>query len=155
VTVDPTDDAPLKPVSPPEHLESFDQTTKGDFYSRCVLVLSAALAVIAIIGSAIGFAGFAENDQNITHLMSAFLLSFGLGSLAFLPLLIIAFYAKNAIWTPLPRYRVFVVLLLILPWFCLCFYLFKLGGLLRMGAIISGLSGLFMALWALRFLKAR
>ncbi len=145
----------IEPIAPPEHLIEETANMRGDFYSKCVWVLSVLLALVAFIGSAVFFAGYAENDQNITHLISAFILSFGAGSLAYVPLGIIAFYARKSIRTPLPRARVFIVLLLLMPWLFLSYYLFQLGGQLRKGAIVTILSSLFIGAWALRFLKAR
>lgn len=145
----------VTPIAPPEHLQADIPAAKGDFYSKCILVLSVVLAIAALIASAVGFAGFAENDQNFTHLLSAFALCFGVGALAYVPLSIIAVYARQAVWMPLSKIRAIIVLLLILPWFFLCFYLYQLGGQMAYGALIIALSGLFIAAWALRFLTAR
>ena len=142
----------VKPITTPEHLS---EVYKGDFYSKCVFVLSIVLGLTALSFSAVAFMGFAENDTGLTHLLSAFALSFGLGALAFLPLSIIAYYAKRAIANPLPSYRAILVLLLILPWFFLCYYLMKIEGVMRYSAIICLLSALFIGAWALRFLRTR
>lgn len=149
---DPVEDA-INPIAPPEHLETEAPLANGDFYSKCVSILSVLLVVAALIGSAIGFAGFVENDQNVTHLLSAFALCFGLGGLAFVPLSIITIYARKAIWAPMPRQRAVIVLLLLLPWFFLSFYLFALGGQLRYGSVAIVICGLFIGAWALRYLK--
>ena len=143
----------IAPVVTPGHMESQPPVPHGDFYSKCVFWFSLFLAGSALIGSFIGFAGFFENDRNITHLISAFLLCFGLGSLAYIPLLLIAVYARQAILKPLPRDRAIVVLLLVLPWFFVSFYSFQLGGALRYGATLAGLSCLFISGWALRYLR--
>jgi len=145
----------LTPVAPPEHLKAELPAGKGDFYSRCVFVLSILLGLAAFAASAIGFAGFAENDQNFTHLFSAFTLSFGVGALAFVPLGIIAFYARKAIWVPLPKFRAVIVLLLIFPWFFLGYYLLQIGGKMTYFAAIIPLTALFIGIWAIWFLKAR
>ena len=147
--------AAITPIAPPEHLRAEIPAETGDFFSKCVLVLSVVLAITALIASAIGFAGFAENDQNFTHLLSAFALCFGIGALAYVPLSIIAVYARKAVWRPLPKIRAIIVLLLILPWLFLCYYLYQLGGQMAYGAVIIALSGLFIAAWSLRFLKAK
>ena len=143
----------IRPVAPPDHLESLSPKHPTDFYSKCVFILAVILALLAVIGSGVAFAGFAENDQNFTHLLSAFALSFGIGALLFGPMGLIAIYAKRAIDKPLPRFRAVIVLLLMLPWFVLAFYVFKLGDIWRIFTITGVFASLFISIWALRFFK--
>jgi len=147
-----TDDQPLKPIAAPDHLASRNKHT-GDFYSKTVYFLSIILAVIAILASAIGFAGFAENDQAIGHLVSAFLLCFGIGALAFGPLGIIAYFARRAIWKPMPSIRAVITLVFLLPWLPLGYYLIRLEGAMRIFGIIAVLATIFIGIWAIRYLR--
>jgi len=126
-----------------------------DLYSRLVFILSVLLALISFGMSAFAFAGFAENDTGAVHLSSAFLLCFGVGALAYVPLGIIAIYARKAVNVPLPRYRAIVTLLLVLPWFGLCYYLLRFAPKLRVFAIISIVSALFITFWAIRYLRQK
>jgi len=150
-----SDEDTIRPVAIPEHLENAAPLKESDFYSRCVYFLALLVGLSAVIMSAIAFAGFAENDQNITHLLSAFVMSFGIGALAYGPMGLIAFYARKAIHAPLPRLRAIVVVLLMLPWIGLGYFVFKIGGSWRYAAIIGVLTALFILFWAARFLKAR
>lgn len=145
----------IRPVSAPEHIEADAPISKGDFYSRCVFWLAVLIGLAAFVFSCITFAGFAENDQNATHLMSAFGVSFGTGALAFGPMTLIALYARKAIYRPLPRFRAVIVLLLMLPWFVLGFYIYSIGDIWRLIAVFGGLATLFITLWALRFMNVK
>lgn len=149
------DETPISPVAAPEHLEAFTPANPSDFYSRCVFALSLILCIAALIGSGIAFAGFAENDQNATHLLSAFALCFGIGALLLGPMALIAFYAKHAIHQPLPRLRAFIVILLMLPWFGLGYYIYGIGDSWKVIALCGSLAALFIVIWALRYFKAR
>ncbi len=124
-----------------------------DLYSRLVFILSIILAVVSLGISAFAFAGFAENDTGAVHLLSAFAICFGAGALAYIPLAIIAFYARRAIHKPLPRYRAVITLLLVLPWFVLSYNLLRYAPKMQVFAGISILSALFITFWALRYFK--
>jgi len=129
--------------------------TRGDFYSRLVFGLSAILAVAAMIASAIGFAGFAENDTGFWHLVTAFILCFGVGALAYIPLAIISLLAKWAIWVPLTRMTAILIILVILPWLPFAFYLSKAGEVMTKLSIAIVITVLFILFWAARYLRAR
>jgi len=150
-----TEETPIQPVATPEHLENATLAEKGDFYSRCVFLLAIIIGLAALAMSAVAFAGFAENDQNFTHLLSAFGLCFGIGALAYGPMGLIALYARKAIHHPMPRFRSVIVLLLMLPWFFLAWLVFKLGENWRLIAVLGVLTALFISVWAVRFLKAK
>ena len=143
----------LNPVLTPDHLEASKPQFRGDFYSRFICVVSASLIVLSLIMSAVAFAGFAENDFNLPHLISAFLLCFGVGALAYGPLTLIFYYAKQAITAPMPKFRVFVVIALILPWFVLGFYLARLQDWVAAGGIVGIVTSLLIGVWALRYLR--
>ena len=149
---DLVDDETLKPITP-RGAPAETRAATGDFFSKLIFALCIILVIGALIGSAYGFAGFAENDQGVMHLLSAFALCFGLGGLVFVPAGIIAKYAKTAIKTPLSRGRAIVVLLFTLPWLPFCFYLFRLDGLPRTGALFGLFCAVFIAIWAIRFLR--
>ncbi len=125
----------------------------GDFFSKLIFGLCLILTLCALAASAYAFAGFAENDTGIMHLLSAFALCFGIGGLVFVPMGLIASYAKRAIRVPLSRLRAVVVILLVLPWIPFCYYLLALGELPKIAAIIGMISSLLVALWAARFLR--
>ena len=141
----------LRPFVTPEGQPRI--TRVKDFYSQLVFILALILAIGAVIASSVAFAGFAENDTGFGHLVSAFLLCFGIGGLAYIPLSLIAFYGRRAMHTPLPKFRAIVVLLLTLPWFPLGFFLFRAAPSLRIATIIGVLAALFITIWALRFLR--
>ncbi len=151
---DPVSEDVIRPVSAPEHLPVESQNAKGDFYSRCVFVLAILVGLAAFILSAIAFAGFAENDQNPTHLLSAFGTTFGTGALAFGPMILVAIYARKAIHKPMPRFRAMVVILLMVPWFVLGYFVFKIGDFGRLIALAGLLVTLFITIWAARFMNA-
>jgi len=152
---DMSKDDVIRPVSTPEHIEKITPKDKGDFYSRCVFLLAIIIGLAAFVLSAIAFAGFAENDQNPTHLLSALSLSFGIGALAFGPMIVVAFFARNAIHAPMPAFRALIVILLMLPWFVLCYFIFKIGDIWRLVAILAALTALFVSIWAARFLNPK
>lgn len=143
----------LRPVATPDHLEDDAKSSGGDFYSRCIFILAIFLGFTALIMSGLAFAGFAENDQNITHLISAFGLCFGTGALAYGPMALIALYARKAIHQPLPRFRAIVVLLLMLPWLILAWFVFKLDGNWPYIAVLGALTALFISAWAARYFR--
>lgn len=149
------EDETLKPIMPPDHLFEAAPKLKRDLYSQLVFGLAVILGIAAILASAVAFAGFAENDTGIVHLLSAFLLCFGIGALAFGPLGLIAIYARKAVTKPMTRSRAWIVILLILPWFPLCYFLWPLGDIIRYLAVVTALSGLFFLAWAARFLNAK
>lgn len=148
-------DEVIRPVAAPDYQQTEPPRKHGDFYSRCVFLLAILVGLAAVILSGVAFAGFAENDQNPTHLMSAFGTSFGTGALAFGPMILVAIYARTAIYTPLPRYRALIVILLMLPWFVLAYFIFKIGDIWRLVAMTGTLVVLFITIWAARFLNAR
>lgn len=148
-------ETPVRPVATPEHLKVRTPASASDFYSRCVFALSLILCIAALLGSGIAFAGFAENDQNATHLLSAFALCFGIGALVLGPMALIAFYAKQAIHQPLSRLRAFIVILLILPWFGLGYFIYRIGDRWKIIAICGFFAALFIVIWALRYFKTR
>jgi len=146
-------DEPLRPVLDMADADVLSES--GDFYSKTVRYLGWAIILIALICSAVAFAGYVENDKGFMHLLSAFGLCFGIGALVYIPFGLIANYAKNAIHKPLPRYRSVIVLLLVLPWFPLAFYLFRLGGGLRIFSILALACAVYISLWAIRFLRSK
>lgn len=143
----------LRPVAAPDHLEQEDKAKGGDFYSRSVYILAMFVGFVALIMSGLTFVGFAENDQNITHLISAFGLCFGTGALAYGPMALIALYARKAIDNPLPRFRAIVVLLLMLPWFVLAGLVFRLSGTWQIIAALGALVATFISFWAIRYFR--
>lgn len=143
----------LRPIAAPDHLKDDVETAGGDFYSRCVFVLAIVVGLAALFLSATAFAGFAENDQNITHLISAFGLCFGTGALAFGPMALIALYARKAVHEPLPRFRAVVVLLLMLPWIVLAWFVFGLQDEWQITALLAALVAGFISVWAVRYFK--
>lgn len=143
----------VRPSLPPDHIASDDKKPRGDFYSRLIMTLSAILAIAAVIASAIGFFGFAENDTGVWHLVTAFLLCFGIGALAYLPLAIIFILAKRAIWIPLTRTSAILVACLVLPWLPFAYYLNRIGEPMTFFSVGIVVTVLFILGWALRFLR--
>ncbi len=151
---DPTEDT-LRPIATPDHLEDEVRSSSSDFYSRCVFLLAMFVGFAALIMSGLAFAGFAENDQNVTHLISAFGLCFGTGALAYGPMALIALYARKAIHQPLPRFRAIVVLLLMIPWLVLAGFVFRIGGNWPYVGVIVAVTAMFISVWAVRYFRAR
>lgn len=150
--IDQRDDETLKPIAPRE-VSANASSPNEDFFSKLIFALSSALVIAALVGSAYAFAGFAENDQGIAHLLSALVLCFGLGALIFLPAALIAQYAKEAIHTPLSPIRVLIILSIVMPWLLFCYYLFKVEGLPRASALLGFFCTGLIAIWAARYLR--
>ncbi|NNE57404.1 MAG: hypothetical protein HKN36_04790 [Hellea sp.] len=150
---DRTNSGASEPLRPILSRPRSKKVQPDDYYSKLVFIISLLLAGLAIIASAFGFAGFAENDQNIGHLISSFILCFGVGALAYVPLGFTAYYAQKAMKTPLPRLRAIIVMAFVVPWFPLGFFLIILGGNMRVLGIVALLAAALIGLWALRYLK--
>ena len=73
-------------------------------------------AVLAALGSALFFLGFAANDSVLAGLVSAFAFSVLLGAFAVGPAVIIAFIAWRGWKSSMSRANAFWVILLTLPW---------------------------------------
>jgi len=115
--------------------------------------MSVILAGLSIIASAVFFAGFVENDQGFWHMVSAFVFSFSIGALAYVPLIIISLYSRRAITTPLRRYQAAIIFLLLLPWVPFTFYLSRLGQ--SMTVLAGGIAVILLLIgfWAGRYFR--
>ncbi len=146
----------LRPVAAPEHLAEplLAAKTKehgGDFYSRLIFWLCLILAIVSVIASGWAFIGFAENDTGFMHLLSAFLLCFGIGALAYGPLGLTAYFAKKAIYKPMPRLRAIIVILLAWPWLPFAFILAKVSQYGLFAGILAAFTAILIILWAVRY----
>jgi hypothetical protein len=132
---------PIDPDARPAHVGSF------------LLSWTAGLAGVAVlIASGYMFYGFAENDTGAAVLLSAFILCFGAGALAYGPLFIIAKLIGRARLYP-RRSRALWVLALALPWLAAGAVLLTFSNNMRyVGGAAAGLSLLFI-LWALRHFR--
>lgn len=98
---------------------------------------------LGIIGLAMWyFAGFAENDQGIIHLLTAFAFSLGLAALALAPVVAVWRLARQA--RPSKTGIMFAAALLI-PWLIVAYYMGALGGLWLWGGLgVAGLTFIFI-----------
>ena len=123
--------APRKPQKP----------LKGHRLPLMVRGLGCLIGFISICASIWYFTGFTENDRGLLHLMNAAALSFGVGGLFYIPAFWISWIAhKNLHHGFRPK---ILPLLLVLPWFPVCWRLYALGS--YWGYIASGL-GIYAAL---------
>ena len=87
--------------------------------SFVVMVLTAVTALIAFGICAYYFAGFAENDAGLGTLTSAFLLCFGAGALAYVPMFWISAIARQVRLKGPSKRAVLYILALMVPWLML------------------------------------
>lgn len=92
-------------------------------------VLAGLSALIAFGYSAVFFTRFLENDAHLWGIVSAFLLCFGVGALAYIPAGIISRIALRAHKIGAGRKGLIWALILLLPWICLSLALVLISGL--------------------------
>lgn len=92
------------------------QLAKSSFMVMFLTAL-AGLAALGLCG--FYFAGFAENDAQLGNLTSAFVLCFGIGALAYVPMFWISRIARHVRLKGPDRRAVLLTLALIIPWLIL------------------------------------
>lgn len=125
--VEPESDI-LRPIATAKpHARALPKTDGFTRLTRILQILAVLLALVATGLSIWFFSGFVENDRGIWHLLSAFLFSFGIGALAFLPAIIIARLAGKTIENGPVSLYAWLAIALILPWVVLSIFLLRLG----------------------------
>lgn len=146
----------LKPVYPP--IESKTEKSGSTPYQRWSLGVSVitGLASLFVIGlSGYFFLGFADNDQGVWHLLSAFALCFGTGSLAYGPLAAIAFWAHRSKKMSARYSHPYLTTLLVLPWLIVAGLMVPNGEKWVFAAIGIWLLGLLILFWVALSLHQR
>ena len=143
----------LKPVYPVAEDKSNIAVSTPYRRWSWVIRLCALLSAIGAMGiCGWYFAGFAENDQGVWHLLSAFALCFGVGLLAYGPLFTLAFWAHKTLKSDARASHPVLSLLLILPWVLVAGLLIPNGGKWVLAAlVIWGLCAVFLFWVALSF----
>lgn len=104
------------PVSETPPLADAPKLAKSSF----VVMILTALAGLTTLGlSGYYFAGFAENDAQFGTLSSAFLLCFGIGALAYIPMFWISRIARQIRLEGPSKRAVLYILALLVPWLIL------------------------------------
>lgn len=118
-----------------------------------VFVTASVLACFIFGLAAYFFYGFTQTDTGFWTLASAFGLCFGVGSLAYIPLFIIAVIARRSAKSRATRKGFALALLLLLPWVCVSLIFIGFSALPK----IYGFGALFLSLslcfWAFRRLR--
>jgi len=114
--------------------------------------LAVLAGVCVLIASGYMFYGFAENDTGAEVLLSAFLLCFGAGALAYGPLFIIAKLIRRARLYP-RRSQAFWVLALAVPWLCAGGVLLTFSNNMRYLGIAAVTLSVVFIVWALRHFR--
>ncbi len=136
-----------------ERIDEDPQPQKILARGRPADLLACVIAVItgfsSFIGATLFFLGFASNAGGLAELVSAFLLSFGLGVFAIIPSVIIAILTyrawrfklkiKQAIWT----------IFLSAPWIMLSVLLFIYAPLPKYMSILAFMLSTLLCLWGL------
>jgi len=108
--------------------------------------------ILGLIASGYMFYGFAENDTGAAVLLSAFLLCFGAGALAYGPLFIIAKLIRTGRVYP-RKSQAFWVLALALPWALAGSVLLTFSNNMRYLGGAALLLSLAFSLWAVRHFR--
>ncbi len=117
----------------------------------CGLAIFLACSAFAL--SAYFFYGFTQTDRGFWTLASAFGLCFGLGSLAFIPLAITAFIARQSAQARASRKSLALVLLLFLPWICVSLVFIGWSALPKIYGISALLLSTALCFWAFKRLR--
>lgn len=117
----------LKPVLDPERPRN-SKAVNGHWLTKTVRAATGTAGALGIIICAFYFLGFAENDQGVLHLLSAFALCFGIGALFYLPTFFIARKAHIFLRSGARPRQGRQIIAIILPWPVLAFYFAQLGG---------------------------
>lgn len=104
------------PVTETPPLAGVPKLAKSSFV---VMLLAALAGVGALVICGFYFAGFAENDAQLGNLTSAFVLCFGIGALAYVPMFWISRIARQVRLKGPSRRAVLLILALIIPWLIL------------------------------------
>jgi len=105
-----------EPVANAAPLADVPKLAKSSFV---VMLLTAFAGLISLGVCGYYFAGFAENDAQLGTLASAFILCFGVGALAYVPMFWICLIARHVRLRGPSKRSVLFTLALIVPWLIL------------------------------------
>ena len=138
----------LKPVYPVAQDPSVKAvSTPYRRWTWAVRFLSAVSALAALALCGYFFIGFADNDQGIWHLLSAFALCFGTGLLAYGPLMAIAVWAHKTLKTDARASHPVLCLLFVLPWVIVAALLIPNGEKWVLGAVFIWVLSAVLLFW--------
>ncbi len=129
---------------------------KGEGFSRLTVILTILMYIAALttLGTSLWFfLGFVENDTGFWHLLSAFCLSFGIGSLAYIPSFVIGRIAHHVLNKGPDRRLAGIAVLLTLPWLGLTYFIFRIGGFWMWVSLSILLLGLLILIWAIAVIR--
>lgn len=147
------DESIVTPIGSPRGQET-SALAKGPRSLRrdidCLVFCVCALMALTVFGlTTYFFYGFAQTDQGFWTLASAFGLCFGVGALAYVPLIIVAIIAKRSLGARASRKNYAFALLLMLPWVCVSLVLTVWSALPLKYSFIAVLLSASLSLWAL------
>ncbi len=147
----------LKPVYPVAQDPSEKPvSTPYRRWSWAVRFISGLSALAALGFCGYFFMGFADNDQGVWHLLSAFALCFGTGLLAYGPLTAIALWAHKTLKSDARASHPVLSLLFIVPWAIVAALLIPNGGKWVIGAAFIWVLSAILLFWvALSFHQLR
>lgn len=136
----------IRPVATEENQPL--QTTGFHKYTKFIRFLASLGAVLSLLASGWCFAGFAENDQGIWHLLFALAFCFGLGALAYGPLFYTARQAHISLQS-VDKGQAIIAFIFFVPWLILSALLIRLGGQwIGIGVTLSVMA-LFILVWGI------
>ncbi len=136
---------PIIPISGSAPEKSPRQGTAADLVAAYI---SGAAALAAFGGSVYAFWRFLENDTQIWGTLSAFILCFGIGALAYIPAAIIGRIAVRAHRSGTSRRRLIGVLALLFPWLVLSLLCLILSPLPKIYSAASLIITALLGFWA-------